>query len=53
MFIFLLASTYLQLVMDLANSPAKIPEKVAQALHAGKARYAFWSAQVLVLMLMS
>ena len=39
-FIFLLASTYLQLVMDLANSPAKIPEKVAQALHAGKARYA-------------
>ncbi|KAL1677598.1 hypothetical protein EV122DRAFT_213970 [Schizophyllum commune] len=46
-FIFLLASTYLQLVMDLANSPAKIPEKVAQALHAGKARHFFLSYVIL------
>jgi len=37
-FIFLLASTYLQLVQDLANSPAKIPEKLAHALLAGRAR---------------
>ncbi|KAI0029909.1 hypothetical protein K488DRAFT_55341 [Vararia minispora EC-137] len=34
-FIFLLASTYWQLVRDLANSPAKIPEKLAQALQQG------------------
>jgi hypothetical protein len=38
-FIFLLASTYWQLVRDLANSPAKIPEKLAQALQQGRARY--------------
>jgi hypothetical protein len=37
-FIFLLASTYWQLVRDLANSPAKIPEKLAQSLQAGNAR---------------
>ncbi|KAF8273382.1 DUF221-domain-containing protein [Lactarius quietus] len=37
-FIFLLASTYWQLVRDLANSPAKIPEKLAQALQIGSAR---------------
>jgi len=37
-FIFLLASTYWQLVRDLANSPAKIPEKLAQALQMGRAR---------------
>jgi len=37
-FIFLLASTYWQLVRDLANSPAKIPEKLAQALQQGRAR---------------
>jgi hypothetical protein len=37
-FIFLLASTYWQLVRDLANSPAKIPEKLAQALQMGGAR---------------
>jgi calcium permeable stress-gated cation channel len=37
-FIFLLASTYWQLVRDLANSPAKIPEKLAQALQIGRAR---------------
>ncbi|KAI6038575.1 hypothetical protein EDC04DRAFT_2694215 [Pisolithus marmoratus] len=37
-FIFLLASTYLQLVRDLANSPAKIPEKLAEALQKGQAK---------------
>ncbi len=37
-FIFLLASTYWQLVRDLANSPGKIPEKLAQALQMGSAR---------------
>lgn len=37
-FIFLLASTYWQLVRDLANDPAKIPEKLAKALGTGKAR---------------
>ena len=37
-FIFLLATTYLQLVLDLAHSPAKFPEKLAQALLAGRAR---------------
>jgi len=37
-FIFLLATTYLQLALDLANSPAKFPEKLAQALLAGRAR---------------
>jgi calcium permeable stress-gated cation channel len=37
-FIFLLASTYWQLVRDLANSPAKIPQKLAQALQIGRAR---------------
>ena len=37
-FIFLLATTYWQLVRDLANSPAKVPEKLAQSLQAGRAR---------------
>jgi hypothetical protein len=37
-FIFLLASTYWQLVRDLANSPAKIPEKLATALQQGNAK---------------
>lgn len=37
-FIFLLASTYWQLVRDLANSPAKIPEKLAHALQQGRAK---------------
>ncbi|KIY44321.1 DUF221-domain-containing protein, partial [Fistulina hepatica ATCC 64428] len=46
-FIFLLASTYWQLVRDLANSPARIPERVAQALHAGRARNFFLSYVVL------
>ena len=42
-FIFLLASTYWQLIRDLAESPAKVPEKIAQALHQGRARYFFLS----------
>ena len=37
-FIFLVATTYWQLVQDLANSPAKVPEKLALALSAGRAR---------------
>jgi hypothetical protein len=40
-FIFLLATTYWQLARDLANSPAKVPEKLAQSLQAGRARYVF------------
>ncbi|KAG6908443.1 hypothetical protein DXG01_004526 [Tephrocybe rancida] len=46
-FIFLLASTYWQLVQDLANSPAKVPEKLAQALQAGRARHFFLSYVIL------
>ncbi|TFK47344.1 DUF221-domain-containing protein [Heliocybe sulcata] len=46
-FIFLLASTYWQLVRDLANSPAKIPEKLAQALLQGRARHFFLSYVIL------
>jgi Uncharacterized integral membrane protein len=46
-FIFLLASTYWQLVRDLANSPAKVPEKLAQALQAGRARHFFLSYVIL------
>ncbi|KAJ7653289.1 hypothetical protein DFH06DRAFT_530882 [Mycena polygramma] len=46
-FIFLLASTYLQLLYDLANFPAKIPEKIARALQAGKARNFFLSYVIL------
>ncbi|KAI0317538.1 DUF221-domain-containing protein [Amylostereum chailletii] len=46
-FIFLLASTYWQLVRDLANSPAKIPEKLAQALQRGRARHFFLSYVIL------
>ena len=38
-FIFLLASTYWQLIRELAESPAKVPERIAQALHQGRARY--------------
>lgn len=38
-FIFLVASTYWQLVRDLANSPAKMIEKLADALARGQARY--------------
>ncbi|KIM23091.1 hypothetical protein M408DRAFT_321498, partial [Serendipita vermifera MAFF 305830] len=46
-FIFLLASTYWQLVRDLANSPAKIPTKLAAALSMGRARNFFMSYVVL------
>jgi len=43
----LLASTYWQLVRDLANSPAKIPEKLAEALQQGGARHFFLSYVIL------
>ncbi|KIJ64119.1 hypothetical protein HYDPIDRAFT_112659 [Hydnomerulius pinastri MD-312] len=46
-FIFLLASTYWQLVRDLANSPAKIPEKLAEALQKGRAKHFFLSYVIL------
>ncbi|KZP27711.1 DUF221-domain-containing protein [Athelia psychrophila] len=46
-FVFLLASTYWQLVRDLANSPAKIPEKLAEALYQGRARHFFLSYVIL------
>jgi hypothetical protein len=46
-FIFLMASTYWQLVRDLANFPAKIPEKLAQSLQAGQARHFFLSYVIL------
>ncbi|KAL5504873.1 hypothetical protein ACEPAH_7536 [Sanghuangporus vaninii] len=46
-FIFLLASTYWQLIRELAESPAKIPERIAQALHQGRARYFFLSYVIL------
>lgn len=45
MFIFLLASTYLELVLELANSPAKVPERLAASLQKGNARHFFlWLA---------
>ncbi|TDL20250.1 DUF221-domain-containing protein [Rickenella mellea] len=46
-FIFLLASTYWQLIRDLAESPAKVPEKLAQALQQGRARHFFLSYVIL------
>ncbi|EMD32395.1 hypothetical protein CERSUDRAFT_108829 [Gelatoporia subvermispora B] len=46
-FIFLLASTYWQLVRDLASSPAKGVEKLADALAAGQARHFFLSYVIL------
>ncbi|CAL1714678.1 unnamed protein product [Somion occarium] len=46
-FVFLLASTYWQLVRDLANTPAKIPEKLAAALQQGRARHFFLSYVIL------
>ncbi|THH04916.1 hypothetical protein EW145_g5182 [Phellinidium pouzarii] len=46
-FIFLLASTYWQLIRDLAESPAKVPERIAQALQQGRARYFFLSYVIL------
>ncbi|KAF9070665.1 hypothetical protein BDP27DRAFT_1391889 [Rhodocollybia butyracea] len=46
-FIFLVATTYWQLVRDLANFPAKIPEKLAKALQSGRARNFFLSYAIL------
>ncbi|KAH8109916.1 DUF221-domain-containing protein [Phellopilus nigrolimitatus] len=46
-FIFLLASTYWQLIRDFAESPAKVPERIAQALQQGRARYFFLSYVIL------
>ncbi|KAG7095118.1 hypothetical protein E1B28_005902 [Marasmius oreades] len=46
-FIFLVVSTYWALVRDLANFPAKIPEKLAKALQSGKARNFFLSYVIL------
>lgn len=46
-FEFLLASTYWQLIRDLANSPAKVPEKLAVALQKGNARHFFLSYVIL------
>ncbi|KAF9044481.1 hypothetical protein BJ165DRAFT_1481442 [Panaeolus papilionaceus] len=46
-FIFLLATTYWQLLQDLANSPATVPEKLAQALQAGQAKHFFLSYVIL------
>ncbi|KAF6743962.1 hypothetical protein DFP72DRAFT_931006, partial [Ephemerocybe angulata] len=46
-FIFLLASTYWQLMRDLAESPAKVPEKLAGALQAGRAKHFFLSYVIL------
>ncbi len=46
-FIFLVASTYWQLVRDLASSPAKGLEKLAQALNGGNARHFFVSYVIL------
>jgi hypothetical protein len=40
-FIFLLASTYWQLIQDLAESPAKVPEKLAMVLQQGHAKHFF------------
>ena len=42
-FIFLLASTYWQLIRELAESPAKVPEKLATALQQGRAKHFFLS----------
>jgi calcium permeable stress-gated cation channel len=46
-FIFLLASTYLQLIRDFVDYPAKIPVKLAKALQAGQARNFFLSYVIL------
>ncbi|KIJ56329.1 hypothetical protein M422DRAFT_219460 [Sphaerobolus stellatus SS14] len=46
-FVFLLASTYLELVLELANSPAKIPERLATSLQQGTARHFFLSYVIL------
>ena len=42
-FIFLVASTYWQLIRELAESPAKVPEKLATALQQGRAKHFFLS----------
>lgn len=52
-FIFLLASTYWQLVRDLANSPAKIPEKLAQALQMGRAKSGISIISEVLMLMMS
>ncbi|KAG8943918.1 hypothetical protein FRC04_002406 [Tulasnella sp. 424] len=46
-FIFLLASTYWNLLRDLANSPATIPQKLAIALQRGSAKHFFLNYVVL------
>ncbi|KZT54255.1 DUF221-domain-containing protein [Calocera cornea HHB12733] len=46
-FIFLFTSTYFALFRDLADSPAKIPEKLANALTQGTARHFFLSYVIL------
>ena len=46
-FIFLLASTYWQLIRDLAESPAKVPEKLATALQQGRAKHFYLSYVIL------
>ncbi|KAH8827533.1 hypothetical protein DL96DRAFT_1599355, partial [Flagelloscypha sp. PMI_526] len=46
-FIFLLASTYWQLIQDLANDPGKIPERLARALGTGRAMHFFLSYVIL------
>lgn len=46
-FIFLFASTYLQLIRDLVDFPAKIPVKLAKALQSGGARNFFLSYVIL------
>lgn len=38
LFVFLLTTTYLALIRDLADSPMKIPEKLAAALQGSNAR---------------
>jgi len=46
-FIFLFTSTYLALIRDLANSPAKVPTKIAQALRKSDAKRFFVSYVIL------
>ncbi|KAI5996071.1 hypothetical protein EDC04DRAFT_2801083 [Pisolithus marmoratus] len=47
-FIFLLASTYLQLVRDPGELPAKIPEKLAEALQKGQQSKHFFLSYVVL-----
>lgn len=46
-FIFLFTSTYLALIRDLANSPAQVPTKIAQALRKSDAKRFFVSYVIL------